>query len=57
VSLSFEQRLSRLAGWVLAAEQAGAAYGMRLPGMDLAPGSGEVHRSACLQALALHPGA
>jgi len=57
VSLSFEQRLSRLAGWVLAAEQAGAAYGMRLPGMDLAPGSGEVHRGACLQALALHPGA
>jgi uncharacterized protein (DUF58 family) len=57
VSLSFEQRLSRLAGWVLAAEQAGAAYGMRLPGMDLAPGCGEVHRGACLQALALHPGA
>jgi uncharacterized protein (DUF58 family) len=52
-----EQRLSRLAGWVLAAEQAGAAYGLRLPGLELAPGRGDAHRSACLQALALHPGA
>jgi len=50
-----EQRLSRLAGWVLGAEQAGAAYGLRLPGMELAPGRGEAHRRACLPALALHP--
>jgi uncharacterized protein (DUF58 family) len=56
-ALEPEQRLSRLAGWVLAAEQAGAAYGLRLPGLELAPGRGEPHRSACLQALALHPGA
>jgi len=56
-ALDPEQRLSRLAGWVLAAEQAGAAYGLRLPGLELAPGRGEAHRSACLQALALHPGA
>lgn len=56
-ALEPEQRLSRLAGWVLAAEQAGAAYGLRLPGLELAPGRGEAHRSACLQALALHPGA
>ena len=54
--LGAEQRLSRLAGWVLAAEQAGADYGLRLPGLQLAPGRGEAHRSACLQALALHPG-
>lgn len=52
-----EQRLSRLAGWVLAAEQAGAAYGLRLPGLEFAPGRGETHRCTCLQALALHPGA
>lgn len=52
-----EQRLSRLAGWVLAAEQAGGTYGLRLPGMELGMGRGEAHRSACLQALALHPGA
>lgn len=53
-ALDTEQRLSRLAGWVLAAEQSGARYGLRLPGMELAPESGEAHRSACLQALALH---
>jgi len=52
-----EQRRSRLAGWVLGAEQAGAAYGLRLPGLEFAPGRGEAHRSACLQALALHSGA
>jgi len=52
-----EQRLSRLAGWVLAAERAGAAYGLRLPGMELAPDRGEAHLSACLQALALYSAA
>jgi uncharacterized protein (DUF58 family) len=53
-ALDAEQRLSRLAGWVLAAEQAGARYGLRLPGRALAPDHGEAHRAACLQALALH---
>lgn len=48
-----EQRLSRLCGWVLAAEQAGVRYGLRLPGIEIAPGRGDAHRSACLQALAL----
>jgi uncharacterized protein (DUF58 family) len=48
-----EQRLSRLAGWVLAAEQRGARYGLRLPGVELPPGRGEAHRSTALQALAL----
>jgi uncharacterized protein (DUF58 family) len=49
-----EQRLSRLCGWVLQAEQAGARYGLRLPGIEVAPGRGDAHCSACLQALALH---
>jgi uncharacterized protein (DUF58 family) len=53
-ALSTEQRLSRLAGWVLAAERRGARYGLRLPGFELPPGRGEAHRSAALQALALH---
>jgi uncharacterized protein (DUF58 family) len=53
-SLGLELRLSRLAGWVLAAERAGARYGLRLPGIELAPGNGEAHRAACLEALALH---
>lgn len=51
-----EQRLSRLCGWVLAAEQSGARYGLRLPGLEIAPGRGEAHRAACLQVLALYPG-
>ena len=32
VGFDVEQRLSRLAGWVLAAERAGTRYGLRLPG-------------------------
>jgi uncharacterized protein (DUF58 family) len=52
--LDAERRLSRLAGWVLAAERAGARYGLRLPGLEIPLGSGDAHRVACLQALALH---
>jgi uncharacterized protein (DUF58 family) len=52
--LGLEQRLSRLAGWVLAADRAGAHYGLRLPGVEIAPARGDPHRSACLQALALY---
>ena len=52
--LGLEQRLSRLAGWVLAAERAGAHYGLRLPGVEIALGHGDAHRAACLQALALY---
>ncbi len=53
-SLGLEARLSRLAGWVLAAERSGAHYGLRLPGTELAPARGDAHRSACLEALALY---
>ncbi len=53
-SLGLEQRLSRLAGWVLAAERAGARYGLRLPGTAIEPGRGEAHRATCLEALALY---
>jgi len=57
-ALGLEARLSRLAGWVLAAERSGAHYGLRLPGAELAPARGDAHRSACLEALALYqPGA
>jgi len=54
--LGTEARLSRLAGWVLGAEQAGARYGLRLPGNEIEPGRGEAHRATCLQALALFEG-
>jgi uncharacterized protein (DUF58 family) len=53
-SLGLEARLSRLTGWALAAERAGALYGLRLPGVQIAPGRGEVHRAACLESLALY---
>ena len=49
-----EQRLSRLCAWVLAAHQQQRVYGLRLPGLTLAPGSGPAQRDACLQALALY---
>ncbi len=53
-ALGLEGRLSRLAGWVLAAERSGAAYGLRLGARELAPGRGDAHRASCLEALALH---
>ena len=48
-----EERLSRLAAWVLAAQQAGAEYGLGLPGADIEPSEGEAHRRRCLEVLAL----
>lgn len=51
--LDVETRLSRLTRWVLDAEQAGLLYGLRIPGLELAPGSGALHRQHCLEALAL----
>lgn len=49
-----EERLSRLAGWVLAAERDGLRYGLRLPSVEIPPDHGASHRAACLKALALH---
>jgi uncharacterized protein (DUF58 family) len=48
-----EQRLSRLCAWVLAADRRGVDYGLRLPGVQIKPDSGAVHRKRCLEALAL----
>lgn len=48
-----EARLSRLAAWVLAADQAGIAHGLRLPGIELPPGEGDAHRRRALELLAL----
>jgi uncharacterized protein (DUF58 family) len=52
-----EERLSRLAGWVIAAEREGLRYGLRAPGVEIAPGRGAAHRAECLKALALWSGA
>ena len=48
-----EERLAQLAGWVLAAENAGLAYGLRLPALNIPPASGETQQRRCLEALAL----
>jgi len=48
-----EDRLSRLAAWVLAAERAGVHYGLRLPGVELPRSHGDLHKRTCLEALAL----
>ncbi|EHR71622.1 hypothetical protein BurJ1DRAFT_2799 [Burkholderiales bacterium JOSHI_001] len=48
-----EQRLSRLAAWVLAAERQGLVFGLRLPGLQLPPATGDAQRRAALDALAL----
>jgi uncharacterized protein (DUF58 family) len=58
--LGTEQRLSRLATWLVAAEDDaatwGRAYGLRLPGEVIACGSGPGHLRACLDALATWSG-
>jgi uncharacterized protein (DUF58 family) len=51
---SLDHKLSRLCAWVLAAERLGLRYGLRLPGMELQPDSGEAHKRACLTALAMY---
>ena len=48
-----EHRLSRLCAWVLQAERLGLDYGLRLPGQEIRPDSGEAHKRRCLEALAL----
>jgi uncharacterized protein (DUF58 family) len=47
-----EARLARLAAWVIGADAAGQPYGLRLPGMELAPATGAAHRHQALQTLA-----
>ncbi|MGE0383923.1 MAG: DUF58 domain-containing protein [Gammaproteobacteria bacterium] len=49
-----EARLSQLCRWVLDCESLGLRYALRLPATRIAPGTGPVHRDACLHALALH---
>lgn len=49
---TLEQRLSRLCAWVLAAEEQGLDYGLRLGSVVLPPAQGPAHQRACLEALA-----
>lgn len=52
--LDLELRLSRMARWVLDAEQRGLPYGFCMGAQQFAASSGDAHRAACLRALALH---
>ena len=51
--LDTEHKLSRLCAWVLQADKLGVDYGLRLPGQEIKPASGEAHKRRCLEALAL----
>jgi len=48
-----ETRLRILCRLVVDAQRAGQAYGLRLPGVEIMPATGALHRHRCLQALAL----
>ena len=48
-----EAQLSRLCAWVRSAELQDLRYGLRLPGVHIAPASGTAHLRHCLEALAL----
>ncbi|CAN7579929.1 DUF58 domain-containing protein [Pseudorhodoferax sp. LjRoot39] len=48
-----EQRLARLCAWVLQADRLDLEYGLRVPGVEVPPASGEAHKRRCLEALAL----
>jgi uncharacterized protein (DUF58 family) len=53
-TMGVEARLSRLARWVLLADKEGARFGLKLPGLELAPAQGQAHRQRCLRELALY---
>lgn len=52
VEADLEERLGRLCRWILEAERTQVTYGLRLPGLIIAPARGNAHRDRCLAALA-----
>jgi len=50
---NLEDGLSQLALWLIEAERAHRPYGLRLPGLEIAPSSGEAHFHRCQRMLAL----
>ena len=52
-AIDSEQRLSILARWMLDADAAGLVWGLRIPGVELAPDHGPAQLCAGLRALAL----
>jgi len=55
--LAREQRISRLARWVVEADRHNARWRLSLPDQSFGPAQGHAHRHACLRALALLPDA
>jgi len=53
-SIDTEQRLSILARWMIDADAAGLAWGLRMPALRLAPDNGPAQLAAGLRAVALH---
>lgn len=51
--LETEDRLSRLCFWVIQYSTTDAAYGLRLPDVEISPSKGSIHRQKLLVALAL----
>jgi uncharacterized protein (DUF58 family) len=51
-ALDTEARLSLLCRWVLDADHNRQCYGLRLPGVEIAVDSGDIHKKRCLEALA-----
>ena len=47
-----EARLSQLCRWILLADRLGWLYGLSIPGAQVDPGQGLMHRDTCLEALA-----
>jgi uncharacterized protein (DUF58 family) len=56
-NMDVEEKLSRMASWVLEAEAHGLPYAFRIGAISLATSLGPAHQEACLQALALYEGA
>lgn len=52
-ALGTETRLAVLCRWVIECHAGGLHYGLRLPGVEIAPSGGDAHRDRCLQVLAL----
>lgn len=53
-AMDSENRIAHLTRWVIDADGAGLAYGLRLPGLALPIATGPTHRGDCLRTLALH---
>ncbi|WP_421862336.1 DUF58 domain-containing protein [Motiliproteus sp.] len=52
--MGVEDRLSRLCHWVIQYDQQRLRFGLKLPGAEVPPGQGDLHRQRCLSLLALY---